>query len=128
MIVADLGRAAAAGQHPGLRGAGRADPGPAVRGGVHAGTLSVFFTVSDAGLFVALVPGGRYVEGNSLIYRSRALSGSAGPSLGGLLVEALVRAVRAGSPTRSRSSARRSSSAGSARPSPLPTRTAGAAR
>ena len=54
-----------------------------------AGTLSIFFTVSDAGLFVALVPGARYVEGNSLIYQSRALAAVAGPSVGGLLVQAL---------------------------------------
>jgi predicted MFS family arabinose efflux permease len=54
-----------------------------------AGTLSIFFTVSDAALFVALVPSDRYVEGNSLIYQSRALSFVGGPSLGGLLVQAL---------------------------------------
>jgi MFS family permease len=54
-----------------------------------AGTLSIFFTVSDAGLFVALVPGDQYVDGNSLIYQSRALAAVAGPSVGGLLVQAL---------------------------------------
>jgi MFS family permease len=54
-----------------------------------AGVLSVFFTVSDAALFVAIVPSGRYLEGNSLVYASRALSFVGGPSLGGLLVQVL---------------------------------------
>ena len=53
------------------------------------GILSVLFTVSDAALFVAVVPADRYLEGNSLIYGSRALSFVGGPSLGGLLVQLL---------------------------------------
>jgi MFS family permease len=55
-----------------------------------AGVLSVFFSVSDSTLFVALVPPQRYVDGNSLIYASRALSFVGGPSAGGLLVQALT--------------------------------------
>jgi MFS family permease len=54
-----------------------------------AGTMSVLFNVSNATLFVALVPEDRYVEGNSLVYSSRALSFVGGPSLGGLLVDLL---------------------------------------
>jgi hypothetical protein len=53
-------------------------------------TLSVLFTVSDPAVFVALVPPSRYVEGNSLVYGSRAMSFVAGPSAGGLLVQALT--------------------------------------
>ncbi len=53
------------------------------------GVLSVFFTVSDPALFVAVVPAERYLEGNSLVYASRALSFVGGPSLGGLLVQLL---------------------------------------
>jgi MFS family permease len=53
------------------------------------GVLSVFFTVSDSALFVAVVPADRYLEGNSLLYASRALSFVGGPSLGGLLVQVL---------------------------------------
>jgi MFS family permease len=53
------------------------------------GSMSVLFNVSDATLFVALVPEDRYVEGNSLVYASRALSFVGGPSLGGLLAAAL---------------------------------------
>ena len=53
------------------------------------GTLSVFFYVAYSALFVALVPRDRYVEGQSLLNGSRALSFVGGPSLGGLLVQAL---------------------------------------
>jgi MFS family permease len=54
-----------------------------------AGVFSVLFTVSDPALFVSLVPKDRYVEGNSLIYGSRALSFVGGPSTGGALVQLL---------------------------------------
>jgi MFS family permease len=53
------------------------------------GTLSVFFYVSYNTLFVALVPRDRYLEGQSLLNGSRALSFIGGPSLGGVLVQAL---------------------------------------
>jgi MFS family permease len=53
------------------------------------GTLAVLFSVSDSALFVAVVPEDKYVEGNSLIYASRALSFVGGPSIGGLLVQVL---------------------------------------
>jgi MFS family permease len=52
-----------------------------------AGALSTLFTVSDGSLSVAIMPAGQYVEGNSLIYGSRAFSFVGGPSLGGLLVQ-----------------------------------------
>jgi len=54
------------------------------------GVLSVLFTVSDPTLFVSLVPEDKYVEGNSLIYGSRALSFVGGPSVGGALVQFLT--------------------------------------
>ena len=54
------------------------------------GALSVLFTVSDGTLFVSIVPPDRYVDGQSLIYGSRSLSFMGGPSVGGLLVEALT--------------------------------------
>ena len=54
-----------------------------------AGTLSVLFYVSDATLFVTLLRPDQYVEGNSLIYSSRAMSFVGGPSAGGLLVQLL---------------------------------------
>ncbi|MGH3219338.1 MAG: MFS transporter [Streptosporangiaceae bacterium] len=54
-----------------------------------AGTLSIVFTVSDSTLFVSIVPPERYVDGQSLIYGSRALSFVGGPSVGGVLVQLL---------------------------------------
>jgi MFS family permease len=51
------------------------------------GTLSVFFSVSNAALFQTLVPREQYVQGNSLLNGSRAVSFMAGPGLGGLLVQ-----------------------------------------
>lgn len=51
------------------------------------GTLTVLFDVCNAPLFVAVVPGDRYVEGNSLVSGSRAMSAAAGPGLGGGLVQ-----------------------------------------
>jgi MFS family permease len=51
------------------------------------GALSLLFNMSAQILFVATVPRERYVEGQSLLNGSRALSFVAGPSLGGLLVQ-----------------------------------------
>lgn len=55
-----------------------------------AGVFSVLFTVSDPTLFVSLVPADKYVDGNSLVYGSRALSFVGGPSVGGILVQFLT--------------------------------------
>ena len=57
------------------------------------GTLSVLFQVSYNPLFVALVPRERFVEGGSIMHGSRALSYVAGPSIGGLLVQAITAPV-----------------------------------
>jgi MFS family permease len=54
------------------------------------GTLSILFNVSDGTLFVSIVKPSQYVDGQSLIYVSRALSFVGGPSLGGLLVQFLT--------------------------------------
>jgi MFS family permease len=54
-----------------------------------AGTLSTGFNVSDGTMFVAIVPEDQYVDGQSLIYGSRALSFVGGPSVGGVLVQVL---------------------------------------
>src|SRR6516165_11225567 len=54
-----------------------------------AGTLAVLFNVSDSALFVSIVAPERYVDGQSLIYGSRALSFVGGPSVGGVLVQLL---------------------------------------
>lgn len=53
------------------------------------GSLSVFFGVSNATLFNAMVERERFMEGQSLYYGSRSFSFVAGPGLGGLLVQAV---------------------------------------
>jgi len=53
------------------------------------GTMSVFFSVSYAALFIAVVERDRYVTASSLLAGSRAFSFVAGPSVGGLLVQIL---------------------------------------
>ena len=53
------------------------------------GALSVLFFVSYNTLFVALIPRERYVDANSILHGSRAMSFVAGPGLGGMLVQLL---------------------------------------
>jgi MFS family permease len=89
MIAADLGRFGLLASVPVCYGLGVLSLGQLFAVAFGAGTLSVLFNVSDATLFVALVPEDKYVDGNSLVYGSRALSFVGGPSLGGLLVQAL---------------------------------------
>ena len=89
MIAADLGRGAD-GLGPCVLRAARADAGTAVRRDVRRGALAVLFNVSDSALFVSIVAPERYVDGQSLIYGSRALSFVGGPSAGGLLAQALT--------------------------------------
>jgi MFS family permease len=54
-----------------------------------SGTLAVLFEVAHSTLFVSLVPRKDYIEANSLLNGSRAMSFVAGPSAGGLLVQTL---------------------------------------
>jgi MFS family permease len=89
MIGADLGRFALLASVPAAYALHVLTLGQLFAVAFVAGVLSVLFTVSNSALFVAVVPEGRYLEGNSLIYSSRALSFVGGPSLGGLLVQAL---------------------------------------
>jgi MFS family permease len=53
------------------------------------GSLTVLFSVSYSSLFVSIVPRESYVEANSFLAGSRAFSFVAGPSVGGILVQAL---------------------------------------
>jgi MFS family permease len=57
------------------------------------GILSVFFEVAHSSLFAALVRRPDYVNANSLINGSRAMSYVAGPSIGGVLVQVLTAPV-----------------------------------
>jgi MFS family permease len=89
MIVADLGRFVLMGSVPVCYALGVLTLAQLFAVAFAAGSLSVLFTVSNATLFVTLVPEDQYVDGNSLIYSSRALSFVGGPSLGGLLTQLL---------------------------------------
>ena len=53
------------------------------------GCMTVLFHVSYSSLFVSIVPRENYVEANSFLAGSRAFSFVAGPSVGGILVQAL---------------------------------------
>jgi MFS family permease len=78
------------------------------------GTLGIFFNVSTNTLFVSLVRQEQYVDGQSLLYGSRAMSFVAGPSAGGLMVQVLT------APIAVVADARRSSCPGSGRTSRPP--------
>jgi MFS family permease len=89
MIVADLGRALVYGSIP-VCFALHALTLPQLYSVMFAaGVLSLLFGVADGTLFVSVVPRDRYVDGQSLIYGSRAMSFIVGPSLGGLLTQLL---------------------------------------
>jgi MFS family permease len=89
MIGADLGRAALYASIPVCYAVGalRLPLLYAVMFG--AGTLSIFFNVANSALFAAIVTPERYLDGQSLLYGSRAMSFVGGPSVGGVLVQAL---------------------------------------
>ncbi|MEV6522257.1 MFS transporter [Longispora sp. NPDC051575] len=58
-----------------------------------SGTLAVVFEVSHSTLFVSLVPRADYVEANTLLHGTRAVSYAVGPSAGGVLVQVLTAPV-----------------------------------
>jgi MFS family permease len=89
MIVADLARAALLASIPVCYALGELTIWQLYAVALGTGAFSVLFTVCQPTLFVALVPSGSYLEGNSLIYGSRALSFTGGPSAGGVLVQLL---------------------------------------
>jgi MFS family permease len=89
MIAADLGRFALLASLPLSYALGALTLAQLFVIAFAVGLLSVVFNVSDSALFVSVVPAERYLEGNSLLYSSRALSFVTGPSIGGLLVQAL---------------------------------------
>ena len=89
MIVADLGRALVFGSIPVCFALHVLTLPQLYSVMFAAGALSVLFGVADGTLFVSVVPPDRYVDGQSLIYGSRALSFTGGPSIGGVLVQLL---------------------------------------
>jgi MFS family permease len=88
MIAADLGRAALVATIPLAYALDVLTLGQLYVVAFLAGSLAVAFDLSYPTLFVSLAPRERYLEGNSLIHGSRSFSLVAGPSLGGLLVQA----------------------------------------
>jgi MFS family permease len=90
MIACDLGRCALLGTIPVCWALGVLTLWQLFAVVFAAGTLSILFNVADATMFVSIVPPERYVDGQSLIYGSRALSFLVGPSLGGLLTQLLT--------------------------------------
>jgi MFS family permease len=89
MIAADLGRFAVLVTLPVCYAFGVLTLGQLLAVAFATGALSVVFNVANSAVFVAVVPSEQYLDGNSLIYASRALSFVGGPSLGGLLVQLL---------------------------------------
>ncbi len=89
MIFADLGRAAVLATIPLCYALHVLRPAQLYAVTFIEGTLAVLFLVCDGTLFVSIVPSDSYVDGQSLIYASRAFSLMGGPSVGGLLVQAL---------------------------------------
>jgi MFS family permease len=88
MIAADLGRAALVGTIPLAYALDVLTLVQLYAVAFLAGSLAVLFDLSYPTLFVSLAPRERYLEGNSLVHGSRSFSYVAGPSLGGLLVQA----------------------------------------
>jgi MFS family permease len=89
MIGADIGRALLLASVPLAHGFDAVTFGQLYAVAFATGCLAVLFDISYSTLFVAVVERERYLEANSLLNGSRSLSYVAGPSLGGLLVQAL---------------------------------------
>jgi MFS family permease len=90
MIASDLGRALLLGSVPVAAAFGALSMAQLYLVAFAAGALSVFFQVSDSTLFVCVVEREHYLDANSLVYGSRAVSFMAGPSLGGILTQAVT--------------------------------------
>jgi MFS family permease len=93
MIASDLGRAVLLASVPIAAAVGVLSMAQLYVVAFAAGSLSVFFQVADSTLFVCVVDRDRYLDANSLVYGSRAVSFMAGPSLGGILTQAVTAPV-----------------------------------
>ena len=93
MIVADVVRAAALATIPVAWWLGALTMWQLLAVAFSVGALTVFFDLSSASFFVALVHRSQYVDANSKISTTRSLSYIAGPSTAGLLVQALTAPV-----------------------------------
>jgi MFS family permease len=88
MLAADVGRAALLATIPLAYFLGALSLGQLYVVAFFTGTLSVFFYVSYSTLFISLVRRDDYLDANALLNGSRAMSFVAGPSIGGVLVQA----------------------------------------
>jgi MFS family permease len=89
MIVADLARSAVLATVPIAWAFGALSMPQLFAVAFAVGAISVFFDLSWSTVFVALVPRRDFVEANSKLFQSRALSYVAGPSIAGFLVQLL---------------------------------------
>jgi MFS family permease len=88
LITCDLARAAVLATVPIAFGFDALTQGQLYAVAFLAGCFAVFFDLSYPTVFVSVTPREQYLEGNSLIHGSRSFSYVAGPSVGGLLVQA----------------------------------------
>jgi MFS family permease len=89
MIVADLARALLLASIPLAYALGHLSLIQLYLVAFGIGSFSILFDLSNATMFVSVVPPSGFVAGNSLINGSRAMSFVAGPALGGILVQLL---------------------------------------
>jgi len=89
MIAADLGRAALLASIPAAWALGALTIAQLYAVALLAGACSVFFDLSWSTIFTSIVAKENYVDANSKLFQSRALSQVAGPSVGGFLVQLL---------------------------------------
>jgi MFS family permease len=89
MIAADIGRALLIGSIPVAFLAGVLSMAQLYVVGFLAGSLAVVFDLSWNTLFVSVTSRDRYVEAMALLNGSRSLASVAGPTIGGILAQAL---------------------------------------
>lgn len=90
MIAADLGRLAAVASVPVAYALDALTLPHLYAAAFAVGTLGALFNVCAGTVYVALLPVERYVQGSSLLNGSRALAFTAGPGVGGGLVQVVT--------------------------------------
>ncbi|MDF3144724.1 MFS transporter, partial [Streptomyces sp. T21Q-yed] len=89
MIVADIGRFAAVASIPLAYAVGTLTLAHLFVTELVVGALTVLFRVCNHHVYASVVARERYVDGNALLSGSRSVAAVAGPSTGGVLVQAL---------------------------------------
>ena len=96
MIATDVGRCALLASIPAAWALGVLSMAQMYVVAFCTGSLSVLFWVSYSSVFTIMLDRAQYVAGSSLLNGSRAASAMAGPSIGGLLVQALTAPLAVG--------------------------------